>query len=119
MFSTEFNQFSATKQQAELDLYPKDHVTELNDAIGWISRDITIGVYKVLNAKTQQEYDDIVETFFSNLQKVEDILGKQRYIAGNQFTAADVMLFSTLIRFDVVYHGLFRVSSVFGFVTVN
>jgi len=108
MFSTEFNQFSATKQQAELDLYPKDHVTELNDAIGWISRDITIGVYKVLNAKTQQEYDDIVETFFSNLQKVEGILGKQRYIAGSQFTAADVMLFSTLIRFDVVYHGLFR-----------
>lgn len=39
---------------------------------------------------------------FNALDKAEGILSKQRYIAGNEFTEADVRLFVTLIRFDEV-----------------
>jgi len=35
--------------------------------------------------------------------KVNEILTRQRYIAGSKFTEADIRLFVTLIRFDPVY----------------
>ena len=41
--------------------------------------------------------------------QVEDILSKQRYLVGEQFTEADIRLFVTAVRFDTVYHGLFKV----------
>ena len=108
IFSKEFNQFCATQQQADLDLFPIEYEEKIKEAIEWLSPNITSGVYKVLRAKTQQDYDKTVEEFFGHLQRAEDILSKQRYIAGDMFTGADVMLFCTLIRFDAVYHGMFR-----------
>ena len=46
---------------------------------------------------------------FMNMFKAEEILSKKRYLAGNRLTEADVRLFVTLIRFDVAYHGHFKV----------
>ena len=45
---------------------------------------------------------------FENLDRWEAVLGQQRYLCGNQFTEADICLFTTLIRFDVVYYGHFK-----------
>lgn len=45
-----------------------------------------------------QAFDELFEA----LDKVENILGVQRYIAGNKLTEADIRLFMTLIRFDPV-----------------
>ena len=41
---------------------------------------------------------------FASLERCEEILSKQRYIAGNQFSEADIRLYMTLIRFDEVGH---------------
>jgi len=40
---------------------------------------------------------------------VEAILSKSRYLTGNTITEADVRLFTTLVRFDMVYVGHFKV----------
>ena len=39
---------------------------------------------------------------------LEDRLSRQRYLTGSRVTEADWRLFTTLIRFDAVYHGHFK-----------
>ena len=46
---------------------------------------------------------------FAALDRVEEILSKQRYLTGSQLTEADIRLFTTLVRFDCVYVGHFKV----------
>ena len=72
---------------------------------------INIGVYKAgLIATTQEAYDTAVRDVFKGLDRVEGILSKQRYLTGNTLTEADIRLFTTLVRFDSVYHVHFKVS---------
>jgi len=51
--------------------------------------------------------DDAFDKLFSSLDKAEAILAKNRYLCGDSFTEADIRFFTTLIRFDAVYHGWF------------
>ena len=46
---------------------------------------------------------------FIFIVQVEDILSKSCYLTGNTITEADVRLFTTLVRFDMVYVGHFKV----------
>jgi putative glutathione S-transferase len=69
---------------------------------------INDGVYQAGFATTQAAYDEAVTALFSALERYEERLGKQRYLLGNQITEADVCLFATLIRFDVVYYVHFK-----------
>eukprot|EP00118_Oscarella_pearsei_P025284 m.307915 g.307915 ORF g.307915 m.307915 type:complete len:344 (+) comp43019_c0_seq1:194-1225(+) len=108
MFNTEFNAFSATDHQRQLDLYPTDLRAKIDETNGWIYDTINNGVYKTGFATTQEAYDKNVKTLFENLDRVEDILAKSRYLCGDRFTEADVRLFTTLVRFDHVYHGHFK-----------
>jgi len=45
---------------------------------------------------------------FEHLEKAEEILSRNRYLTGQEFTEADIRLFVTLIRFDVVYYTHFK-----------
>ena len=47
---------------------------------------------------------------FEALDRVEGILSGQRYLTGSQITEADVRLYTSLVRFDPVYVGHFKVS---------
>ncbi|WP_368644418.1 glutathione S-transferase family protein [Castellaniella ginsengisoli] len=66
------------------------------------------GVYKAGFATSQAVYEQEVSQLFSCLDALEDRLGRQRYLLGERLTEADWRLFTTLIRFDAVYHGHFK-----------
>ena len=59
-------------------------------------------------AASQAAYERSYKELFSSLLLVDDILSRQRYIAGNRLTEADIRLWTTLIRFDAVYVAHFR-----------
>ncbi|PSL13458.1 putative glutathione S-transferase [Marinobacterium halophilum] len=90
------------------DYYPpllRSEIDTLNDEI--YDR-INNGVYKAGFATTQEAYEQAVMPLFDALDALEHRLGSRRYLTGNTITEADWRLFTTLIRFDAVYHGHFK-----------
>lgn len=69
---------------------------------------INNGVYKAGFATDQVVYEREVTALFQALDTLETRLSGQRYLVGDQITEADWRLFTTLIRFDAVYHGHFK-----------
>lgn len=108
MMNTEFNEFSPTPEQKELDLYPEHLRSQIDELNSWIYPKINNGVYRAGFARSQEAYDEGVRDVFEGLDKVEEILSKQRYLTGNTITEADVRLVTTLFRFDKVYVGHFK-----------
>ncbi|XP_055329006.1 glutathionyl-hydroquinone reductase YqjG-like [Paramacrobiotus metropolitanus] len=103
MLNVEFNAFCQTDEQRNLDLYPVELRAEIDAINEWIYRDINNGVYKCGFARSQEAYDNAVINLFAALDKVEVILSEHRYLLGSQLTEADIRLFTTLVRFDMVY----------------
>ncbi|SFN46085.1 putative glutathione S-transferase [Nitrosospira briensis] len=66
------------------------------------------GVYKAGFATEQGVYENAVTALFDCLDELEQRLSHQRYLVGGRITEADWRLFTTLIRFDPVYHGHFK-----------
>eukprot|EP01121_Diplochlamys_sp_Union-15-3_P002934 TRINITY_DN1276_c0_g1_i1.p1 TRINITY_DN1276_c0_g1~~TRINITY_DN1276_c0_g1_i1.p1 ORF type:complete len:267 (+),score=35.37 TRINITY_DN1276_c0_g1_i1:281-1081(+) len=106
MFNSEFNHL-ATRNK-ELDLYPSHLREQIDELNSWIYTDINNGVYKCGFARSQQAYSEAFHKLFTALDKVEAILSKSRYLTGNSITEADVRLFTTLLRFDIVYYVHFK-----------
>lgn len=90
------------------DLYPRPTRARFDAFDALIRTDIAEGVYRCGTASTQDDYDDAYQRLFDRLDWFAMMLGHQRYLLGDRITAADVHLFTVLVRFDVVYHGLFR-----------
>jgi putative glutathione S-transferase len=65
-------------------------------------------VYRAGFASSQQAYDEAYVALFDRLDWLSDRLQSQRYLVGDTITEADVRLFTTLARFDAVYHGHFK-----------
>jgi putative glutathione S-transferase len=100
--------FDAWALHPELDLAP----TELSAAIeDWDARlypTVNNGVYRCGFAQTQLAYETAATELFANLETLDRHLDRQRFLTGDRPTLADIRLFPTLIRFDPVYHGLFK-----------
>jgi glutathionyl-hydroquinone reductase len=90
------------------DLYPEARRDEIDDLAGWIYRDVNNGVYRCGFAGEQAAYDEAYAQLFAALDRLEDRLAGRRYLVGDTITEADVRLFTTLARFDAVYHGHFK-----------
>ncbi|QBF26222.1 glutathione S-transferase family protein [Pseudomonas tructae] len=91
-----------------LDLYPgplRKQIDALNERI---YPAINNGVYRAGFATSQAAYEQAFDEVFAELDHLERLLGTQRYLAGEYLTEADWRLFTTLIRFDAVYHGHFK-----------
>jgi putative glutathione S-transferase len=69
---------------------------------------INNGVYRCGFARTQAAYTAACTLLFDTLDAIDAHLSDQRYLCGDTLTLADVRLFTTLVRFDAVYHGLFK-----------
>jgi putative glutathione S-transferase len=65
-------------------------------------------VYRCGFAGTQEAYDAAYDRLFTALDWLEDLLAGRRYLMGEHLTVADIRLFTTLVRFDPVYHGHFK-----------
>ncbi|MCG7522117.1 glutathione S-transferase family protein [Ruegeria sp. Ofav3-42] len=90
------------------DYWPEAMRNEIEEVNARIYSNVNNGVYKSGFATTQQAYDDAVNPLFETLDWLEDRLASNRYLMGNRITEADWRLFTTLIRFDPVYHLHFK-----------
>lgn len=104
MLNTAFNDFTDVKT----DFYPPRLRQTIDDVNALVYDAINNGVYKAGFATSQSAYEKAFTALFKALDKVEQRLGEQRYLTGEQITEADWRLFTTLIRFDSVYYGHFK-----------
>lgn len=88
--------------------YPETYRDEIEQVMDEIYQPINNGVYRAGFAETQEAYNEAVEDLFEALDYWESVLDSQRYVCGPVLTAADWCMFTTLWRFDVVYHFLFQ-----------
>jgi len=91
-----------------VDFYPEELRKEIDSINDFVYENINNGVYRCGFAKTQEAYNEAFDALFSALEKIEKRLSQQRYLVGTQITEADWRLFTTLVRFDPVYHVLFK-----------
>lgn len=104
MFNSQFNAFG----EASLDFYPPTLRSTIDAINERVYQTVNNGVYRCGFATTQAAYEDAHGQLFASLDWLEDLLANSRYLAGGQITEADWRLFTTLIRFDPVYHGHFK-----------
>ncbi|TXS59195.1 glutathione-dependent reductase [Corynebacterium sp. LK19] len=90
------------------DLYPEEMREEMDELMQFIYTEINNGVYRCGFAGSQESYDKAYDRLFSALDKVSERLETRRYLMGDHITEADIRLYTTLIRFDAVYHGHFK-----------
>lgn len=93
-----------------LTLYPDDLADEIDELIEDMYEPINNGVYRAGFAERQSAYDDAVDDLFQALDRFEARLDDNRFLLGERFTEADICLFTTLVRFDPVYHVHFKCS---------
>jgi putative glutathione S-transferase len=97
---------------AKQDFCPPEHEALIVSMSEWIQRDLNAGVYKVGFAKDQEAYDKKIVLVFGALNKLEEVVHQTggSYILGKQFTELDIRVYTTLIRFDVIYVQLFKLN---------
>ncbi len=104
MLNTEFAAFT----DDDKDYYPEAARAEIDSWNERIYATVNNGVYRTGFAKTQEAYETSFDALFDTLDALDQHLGKNRYIAGDQITEADWRLFPTLVRFDSAYYGAFK-----------
>jgi glutathionyl-hydroquinone reductase len=90
------------------ELYPLKLRAEIDEVSELVFADVNNGVYRCGFASTQDAYAEAYRRLFYRLDWLSARLEHQRYLVGDTITEADVRLFTTLTRFDVVYHGHFK-----------
>ena len=104
MFNSAFDAFG----DSTLDFYPADLRDEIDAVNADVFEHVNVGVYKAGFATKQAPYEAAVTALFAMLDTLEARLARQRYLCGDRLTEADWRLFTTLLRFDPVYHGHFK-----------
>jgi putative glutathione S-transferase len=104
-FST---QWTAHHRDGAPDLLPEESLDEMHEVITRIFTEVNNGVYRCGFAGSQEAYDSAYDRLWTALDWLEERLATRRYLMGETITEADVRLFTTLVRFDPVYHGHFK-----------
>jgi len=90
------------------ELYPERLRAQIDKVNEFVFADVNNGVYRAGFAGGQEAYERAYHRLFDRLDRLSELLTGQRYLAGDTITEADVRLFTTLVRFDPVYHGHFK-----------
>ena len=104
MFNHAFNDITGNQE----DFYPVARRAQIDRWNDRIYPAINNGVYRAGFATTQEAYEEAYHELFSELDHIDRHLADNRYLLGQTLTEADIRLFTTLIRFDAVYHGHFK-----------
>ena len=91
-------------------LYPeplRDEIDELNERI---YEGLNNAVYKAGFSTDQGIYEREVRGIFALMDDLDERLGERRYLLGDEPVETDWRLFTTLVRFDAVYHVHFKCS---------
>jgi putative glutathione S-transferase len=105
MLNTAFDLVGA---KTDRDYYPEALRAEIDELNDYIYPKLNNGVYMAGFATTQEAYEEAVKGVFEALDKLDERLATRRYLTGPDPTEADWRLFTTLARFDPVYHGHFK-----------
>ncbi|MBG6084266.1 glutathione S-transferase family protein [Zhihengliuella flava] len=104
-FST---QWTAFHREGAPDLLPADKLDDMFPVIKRIFTEVNNGVYRCGFAGSQEAYAEAYGRLWTAMDWLEERLSRQRYLMGESITEADIRLFTTLVRFDPVYHGHFK-----------
>lgn len=104
MFDHEF----AGIAKNDVDLAPEELRDSIEETITAIYEPINNGVYRCGFATSQGAYEEAANELFEALEHWEEVLSKNRYLCGDRFSEADICLFTTLMRFDLVYFTHFK-----------
>lgn len=104
-FSTQWREYH---REGAPDLLPESLMEEMWPVIKRIFTEVNNGVYRCGFAGSQEAYDAAYARLWDAMDWLEERLSKNRYLMGGTITEADVRLFTTLARFDPVYHGHFK-----------
>ena len=104
-FSTEWREFH---REGAPNLLPKGELEEMWPILDRVFTEVNNGVYRCGFAGSQEAYDAAYARLWAALDWLEDRLATRRFLLGGAITEADVRLFTTLARFDPVYHGHFK-----------
>jgi putative glutathione S-transferase len=102
------SEWTALHRHGAPDLYPEAHRHKIDEVMEWVYRDVNNGVYAAGFASSQGAYEKAYRRLFDRLDQLTERLASQRFLVGDTITEADVRLFTTLARFDAVYHGHFK-----------
>lgn len=104
MLNSAFDELTGNRD----DYWPEPLRSEIEEVNARIYDTLNNGVYKAGFATTQAAYDAAVDPLFDTMDWLEARLTEGRYLMGGQITEADWRLFTTLVRFDPVYHLHFK-----------
>ena len=90
------------------DLWPDDVREEMEVVMERVYTEVNNGVYRCGFAGSQESYDEAYDRLWTAMDWLEERLTDRRFLMGDTVTEADVRLFTTLVRFDAVYHGHFK-----------
>jgi putative glutathione S-transferase len=103
-----FFEWKAYHRDGAPDLWPAAVRDEMDEVMQRVFTEVNNGVYRCGFAGSQEAYDAAYERLWTALDWLSDRLADRRYLMGDTVTEADVRLFTTLVRFDPVYHGHFK-----------
>lgn len=101
-------EWTAHHREGAPDLYPRALRPEIDAVNEVVYEEVNNGVYRAGFAGSQEAYASAYERLFARLDLLAERLTASRYLVGDTLTEADVRLFTTLVRFDAVYHGHFK-----------
>jgi putative glutathione S-transferase len=104
MFNSAFDALTGNEE----DFWPETLRDDIEPINARIYDTLNNGVYKAGFATSQEAYDKAVYPLFDTLDWLDERLDANRYLMGDILTEADWRLFTTLIRFDLVYHLHFK-----------
>ena len=96
------------RREGAPDLYPEHLREEMDEVMELVFHDVNNGVYRCGFAGDQEAYEKAYAQLWDRLDWLTERLSSRRFLMGDAITEADIRLFTTLVRFDAVYHSHFK-----------